>query len=204
MSPVVPVDGVAGVVLAAGSSRRMGRNKLLLELEGEPLVRRVARRAAAAGLDPILVVLGHEAASVQAALADLPHQALLNPDHASGANSSLRLGIASVPAGARAAVVLLGDMPFVTTEMIRAVVSRYALEAPRLVVSSYGEVTAPPTLYDASLFAEFTPLEGEGCGKHVVRRHWEEAAVLSWPEQALADLDRPEDYERARAQLVGG
>jgi molybdenum cofactor cytidylyltransferase len=200
----VSAHGVAGVVLAAGSSRRMGRNKLLLELEGEPLVRRVARRAAGAGLDPILVVLGHEATSVQAALGDLPHQALLNPDHLSGANSSLRLGLASVPAGARAAVVLLGDMPFVTSEMIRAVLERYALETPRLVVSRYGEVTAPPTLYDASLFAEFTQLEGEGCGKHVVRRHWDEAAVLSWPEQALADLDSPEDYERARAQLVGG
>jgi molybdenum cofactor cytidylyltransferase len=200
----VSAHGVAGVVLAAGSSRRMGRNKLLLELEGEPLVRRVARRAAGAGLDPILVVLGHEATSVQAALGDLPHQALLNPDHLSGANSSLRLGLASVPAGARAAVVLLGDMPFVTSEMIRAVLERYALETPRLVVSRYGEVTAPPTLYDASLFAEFTQLEGEGCGKHVVRRHWNEAAVLSWPEQALADLDSPEDYERARAQLVGG
>jgi molybdenum cofactor cytidylyltransferase len=200
----VSAHGVAGVVLAAGSSRRMGRNKLLLELEGEPLVRRVARRAAAAGLDPILVVLGHEAASVQAALGDLPHQALLNPDHSSGANSSLRLGLASVPAGARAAVVLLGDMPFVTSEMIRAVLARYALEAPRLVVSRYGEVTAPPTLYDASLFAEFSQLEGEGCGKHVVRRHWDEAALLSWPTQALADLDSPEDYERARAQLVGG
>jgi molybdenum cofactor cytidylyltransferase len=88
--------------------------------------------------------------------------------------------------------------------MIRQLVARYEREAPRLVVSRYGEVTAPPTLYDASLFGEFTRLEGEGCGKHVVRRHWNEAAILDWPEPALCDLDRPEDYERVRAQLVGG
>jgi molybdenum cofactor cytidylyltransferase len=201
---VVRASGIAGVVLAAGSSRRMGRNKLLLELEGEPLVRRVSGRAAEAGLDPILVVLGHEAAAVEAALADLPHQSALNPDHEQGAKSSLRLGILRVPPAARAAVVLLGDMPYVTSDMIRQVASCYEREAPRLVVSRYGEVTAPPTLYDASLFAELTRLEGEGCGKHVVRRHWEEATILDWPEPALCDLDRPEDYERVRAQLAGG
>lgn len=204
MAAVVRARGIAGVVLAAGSSRRMGRNKLLLELEGEPLVRRVAGRAAAAGLDPILVVLGHEAARVEAALADLPHQAIENPDHERGVNASLRLGLSRVPSAARAAVVLLGDMPYVTTSMIRELVGCYEREAPRLVVSRYGEVSAPPTLYDASLFDEFTQLEGEGCGKQVVRRHWSEAAFLSWPEQALADLDHPEDYERVRAQIVGG
>ena len=194
--------GIAGVLLAAGSSRRMGRNKLLLELSGQPLVRRVALSAADAGLDPILVVLGHEADRVGAALADVAHQAVRNPDHERGANSSLRLGLSRLPPGARAAVVLLGDMPHVTSEMIRRVVSRYERDAPRLVVSRYGEASAPPTLFDASLFAEVTALEGDGCGKQVVRRHWQEAAILDWPESALADLDLPEDYERMRAQLV--
>jgi molybdenum cofactor cytidylyltransferase len=196
--------GIAGVLLAAGSSRRMGQNKLLLELEGQPLVRRVAGRAAEAGLDPILVVLGHEADRVEAALADMSHEAVPNPDHERGANSSLRLGLSRVPPSARAALVLLGDMPYVTSEMIRLVVVCYERDAARLVVSRYGEVSAPPTLYDASLFEEFTRLEGEGCGKQIVRRHWHEAAVLDWPESALADVDRPEDYERVRAHLVGG
>jgi molybdenum cofactor cytidylyltransferase len=204
MSPTVRGGGVSGVVLAAGSSRRMGRNKLLLELEGQPLVRRVVGRAAEAGLDPILVVMGHEAERVEATLADVAHQSVMNADHERGANTSLRLGLSRVPPGALAALVVLGDMPYVTAEMIREVVKRYERDACRLVVSRYGEVTAPPTLYDASLFAEFTRLEGDGCGKQVVRRHWNEAAFLDWPEAALADVDDPEDYERVRARLVGG
>ena len=70
LTPTEPLR-VAGVVLAAGASRRMGRNKMLLELEGEPLVRRAARRALEAGLTPVVVVLGHEADRARAALAGL-------------------------------------------------------------------------------------------------------------------------------------
>jgi CTP:molybdopterin cytidylyltransferase MocA len=71
------------------------------------------------------------------------------------------------------------------------------------VVSQYGEVNAPPTIYARSLFPELLAMTGEGCGKQVVRRHIHEAAIVSWPEVALADIDVPEDYERIRAQLVG-
>lgn len=204
MTALLQAGGIAGVVLAAGASRRMGRNKLLLELGGQPLVRRVAGRAAEAGLDPILVVLGHGAAEVELALRELPHAAVLNPNPERGQGSSLRLGLSRVAPGARAAVVLLGDMPCVTSDMIRQVVSCFERDAPRLVVSRYGGVTAPPTLYAASLFDELLRLEGEGGGKSVVRRHWSEAAFLSWPERALADLDRPEDYERLKAELAEG
>jgi molybdenum cofactor cytidylyltransferase len=197
-------QSVAGVVLAAGSSSRMGRNKLLLEVDGEPLVRRVVGRAVSAGLRPVLVVVGPDAARVEAALAGLPYRAVPNPDHALGAHVSLRLGISRVPPTARAAVVVLADMPFVTAGMIRALVDRYRSERPRLVVSRYGEVTAPPTLYDASLFPDFARLGGDGCGRQVVRSHWSEAAFVSWPEEALADVDRPEDYERLSAPAAEG
>ncbi len=105
---------VAGVVLAAGSSTRMGRNKLLLRLDGESLVRRAARRALAAGLDPVVVVLGHEADLAAAELAGLAVRTVVNPDHAGGIHTSRVAGLAAVPPEAGAAVVLLADMPFVT------------------------------------------------------------------------------------------
>ena len=190
---------VAGVVLAAGSSRRMGHNKLLLEFDGEALVRRTVRVALAAELEPILVVLGHEAARVEAALAGLPFEPIMNRDHAQGMSGSLRLGIANVPESAGAAVVLLADMPHVTATMIRELVARYTQGGAALVVSQYGEVIAPPALYDAGLFADFAPLDGDESGRQVIQKNWDRAAFLSWPEQALADIDRPQDYEKARA-----
>ena len=107
---------VAGVVLAAGSSTRMGRNKLFFELDGETLLRRVVRRAIGAGLDPVIVVVGHEGERAGTELSGLSCMTVVNPDHAEGINRSLQTGISHVPERARAAVVMLADMPFVTEQ----------------------------------------------------------------------------------------
>ena len=192
---------VAGVVLAAGSSTRMGRNKLFFELDGETLLRRVVRRALDAGLDPVLVVVGHEAERVRAELAGLPCTPVDNPDHALGVNRSLRTGISHVPERARAAVVMLADMPFVTSRMVSTLVARYRKSTAPLVISAYGDVNAPPMLYGRALFPELRQMSGSGCGRQVVRRHRDEAIAVSWPEAALQDVDVPEDYERIRAEL---
>jgi molybdenum cofactor cytidylyltransferase len=193
---------VAGVVLAAGSSTRMGRNKLLFEAGGETVVRRAVRSAEQAGLDPVVVVLGHEAEAVRAALASAPCRFVVNPRHAEGMNSSVRAGIAALPPDVAAGVVLLADMPFVSAQMIASLVERYRTGDALLVVSEYDGVQAPPTLFDRSLFAELEGPEGKGCGKRMRRRHPDRAAIVAWPAAALADLDVPEDYERAKAQLA--
>jgi molybdenum cofactor cytidylyltransferase len=205
-SPVAPAPpGTAAVVLAAGSSSRMGENKLLLSLDGQPLVARAVRAAAAAGLAPIVVVLGHEAERVRAALAGLACRAVINPDHARGKGTSLQFGIAEVAQATDAAalVVMLADMPYVTAAMLAAVAGAASRDpggarAP-MVISRYGEVNAPPILYDRALFAELGALSAQACGKEMVRRHRHEAVFLDWPEAALADVDRPEDYQRVVA-----
>jgi molybdenum cofactor cytidylyltransferase len=180
----------------------MGRNKLLMELEGETLVRRVVGRASKAGVDPLIVVVGHEANQVERALAGIRYQPVLNVDYERGVNSSLRAGIrAASETPARAAVVVLADMPFVTTMMIEALIERYRQSAAPLVISDYDGVNAPPMLYDRSLFPELVESEGQGCGKHVVKRHRHEAESASWPAEALTDLDAPEEYERVRSSI---
>jgi len=196
-------EGVAGVVLAAGTSSRMGRNKLLLEVAGQSVLRRAVVTAVEAGLDPVLVVLGHESERARAEVDSLRCEVVLNPDFQEGIHSSLRTGIAAVPARCVAAVVLLADMPLVEARMIRTLVQRHEAERPALVVSDYEGVDAPPILYDRRLFGELRVLEGEGCGKRVVKRHTAEAVRIRWPARALTDLDRPEDVERVRAELGG-
>ena len=195
---------VAAVVLAAGSSTRMGSNKLLLDLGGESVVRRAVRQAIEGGVDLVVVVLGHEAERVEAELSGLSCVRVVNPDHAQGVDTSLHLGVARAATEAGALVVVLADMPFVTADMIGAVVERYRATGAPLVVSRYGEVEAPPILYDRALFAELLSLPGERCAKQVVRRHRQEAQVVTWPEPALRDIDVALDYERARAEMAGG
>lgn len=194
---------VAGVVLAAGTSSRMGVNKLLLPMGGSTVLRRAVVTAAAAGLDPVLVVVGHESARAQAAVAGLPCAVVPNPDYALGVNTSLRAGIRAVPGDAAAAVVLLADMPFVRPEMVATLLERFRAGSAPLVLSVYGDVLAPPTLYGRALFPELGDLSGEGCGKRVMKRHRAEAIEVAWPSAALADLDVPGDVEGVRARLEG-
>ena len=193
---------VAGVLLAAGTSSRMGTNKLFLELGGVTLLRRAARTALAAGLDPLLVVLGHESERARAELEGIACTPVLNADYAQGMNTSLRTGVLALPEGLDAAVVVLADMPFVTAEMVRSVVARWNGEP--LVASLYGEVVAPPILYSRALFPELRALTGEDCGKRVVKQHRKQALEVQQPAAALRDLDFPADVERARSELEGG
>jgi molybdenum cofactor cytidylyltransferase len=198
----MPADRVAGVVLAAGASTRMGRNKLLIEIGGETLLHRAVRHAVEAGLDPVLVVVGHEAERAIAELGDLPCSPVANPEYARGQNTSVRAGIGAVPADAAAAVIILADMPFVTAPMMAALVARHHATGAPLVVSEYDGVHAPPTLYSRPLFAELLAVEGERCGRHVVRQHCHEAAVVAWPAEALADVDVPADVARVLPSAV--
>ena len=195
---------IAGILLAAGASSRMGWNKLLLELDGEPLVRRAARRALEAGLSPLLVVVGHEPERVREALAGLPCQLVENPAWAAGQGSSVAAGAAAVPPGAEAAVVLLSDMPAVTADMIRAVAARWRATGAPIVTSRYGAVTAPPALYAAAVLPELCTGPAEGRGRAVIGRHGDAVLPVDWPAAALVDLDRPGDLARAAGVPAAG
>jgi molybdenum cofactor cytidylyltransferase len=189
---------VAGILLAAGTSSRMGCNKMLFELHGESVLRGAARRAQAGGLAPLLVVLGHQAERASQELAGLACQVVINPDYDQGITSSLKAGVAALPPATRAAMVLLADMPQVSAEMIAAMVASYRGTGAPLVISDYEGVNAPPMLYDRALFGELLAMTGGGCGRLVVKRHRDQAQVARWPAAALVDLDVPEDYARIR------
>jgi molybdenum cofactor cytidylyltransferase len=185
---------VAGIVLAAGASRRMGADKLLLTLDGETLVRRTCRHALEAGLDPVVVVVGEPDGAVCAALSGLNCRLAINPHGDGPMGASLRAGLAQLPPGADAAVVMLADMPRVSPRMLRALAAAAAGSDAPLVISTYGEVTAPPTLFRRGLFAELLASTDEHPGRAVARRHRAAARVLCWPAGRLLDLDTPADY----------
>lgn len=188
---------IAGILLAAGASTRMGSNKLMLELDGVPLVRRAAERMLEAGAAPLIVVTGHEPERVHAALTGLDVHFVENPDYRGPTSGSLHAGLRAVPPDADGAMILLSDMPHVTSAMLAALVERAQQNDAPLVVSRYGDVFAPPLLFTRTLFGELLAWQGEGCGKAVVRRHEHAAAVLDWTTAALADIDTPADYTAA-------
>ena len=202
MEPTAAARKIAGVLLAAGMSSRMGQNKLFLSLGGRTVLERAVATALDAGLEPLVVVIGHEADRVRAALAGIPASLAFNPDHARGQNTSIAAGVAALPPDADAAVVMLADMPRVDAAMIRGLVAAFRERRAPLVVSRYGEVVAPPILYGAALFGELRALGGERCGKAVIGRHRDQAIELAWPADRLSDLDTPDDVARLGGAAV--
>lgn len=190
---------IGAVVLAAGASTRMGANKLLLPVEGEPMVHRTVRRVLDAGCDPVVVVTGHDAARVREVLAPVASLRFAeSPDPTGPTSGSLHAGLRALPDDVDAALVMLADMVHITTPMVRALCDGARTDDAPLAVSRYGEVLAPPLLFRRTLWPELLAWHGEGCGKAVVRAHREEAKMHDWAERALQDVDTPADYEAVR------
>ena len=185
---------VAGILLAAGAATRMGRTKQLLPVDGVPMVRRAAETLRAAGCAPLIVVTGHDADAVEAALDGLDVRCVRVADPTAPTSASLHAGLKSLGAEVVSAVVLLADMVHVTAPMVAALVRADATGTAPLQVSRYGDVPAPPLLFRRALWSELLAWTGEGCGKTVVRAHFDEAGVHDWPVAALRDIDTPEDY----------
>jgi len=195
------VTVISAVVLAAGASTRMGRQKLLLPIAGEPLVRRTVREVLDAGFDDVLVVVGHEHEEVLGALDGLAIRHAPNPDYQTGMGSSFRAAIGALSDSA-AAMFALADQPLLTARDYRQLLDTYSARPRGIVSVRYGEVTAPPHLFDRAYFTALARLEHGA--RPVLQRHADNTTILRFDPELLLDVDTPEDYERAQMKMAGG
>lgn len=185
---------VAGVILAAGMSRRMGKdNKLLFEVEGVPLVRRVAQAFVRSKVEPVLVVVGHESEKIRDALSDLNVRCIENPDYADGMSTSLRVGISHLQ-DVDAAVVGLADMPWIRENHVDALLDAYDPGGESTIcVPMYGRKRGNPVLWAASHFPQLQALEGDVGGKVLLERFPASICYVAVSDPGVnVDVDTPE------------
>ncbi len=185
---------IAALVLAAGRSARMGAiNKLLIGIGGKPMVRRVAETVLAAGVRPVIVVTGHEADKVEAALEGLPVTQADNPDYAQGLSSSLKRGLAALPAEVDGVLVCLGDMPLISAADIGRIVAAFNPgEGREIVVPTSGGKRGNPVLWSRRFFPEMRNLAGDTGAKHLIGIYPAAVAEVETGDAVLTDIDTPQ------------
>lgn len=191
---------ICPVVLAAGAGRRMGTNKLSEPLSGRPVIRHVVEALAAAGLPPPVVVLGHAPEAVRGALEGLDVAFVEAPDHADGMGRSLAAGIAALPMESVAALVCLGDMPFIAPELLREIVSHAHAQA--IVAPVHAGQRGHPVLWGSAFFPELRALQGDEGARRLFSVHADAVRLVPWDDDAIhVDIDTPAALAAARARF---
>lgn len=180
---------ISAVVLAAGSSTRFGRTKQIVEHRGKPLAQHAVDAAVGAGVDEIVVVLGHDTGPVLAALA-LPSTArhVTNERHAQGQSTSLAVGLSATSPDCEAAVVLLADQPDLAPEDVRALVDAFRTGRARIVRLRYRDAPGP-ALLSREIFSEAAHLSGDMGARALIEAH------PDWVEEVRVDRDAPPDVD---------
>lgn len=195
---------IAAVVLAAGLSRRMGQAKLLMPVGGRAIVRYVVESVLAGGVDSVWVVTGPDVEPIEAALAGLEVQIAVNPAPEEGQASSLRTGIAALPASVDAALIALGDQPSLAPAIIPALLAARRTSPKLIVAPRYRDGQGNPVLFKREIFPELLRLTGDQGARPIIKK---EPARVEWVELDLPmppDVDTLDDYEKIRANLRAG
>jgi molybdenum cofactor cytidylyltransferase len=194
------VSKVAAILLAAGRGTRFGEEpKLLARLGGKALVRHATEAAVHSSADPVLVVTGHRADAVQAELKGLPVRIVHNPDFADGLSTSLKAGFFALPPDARAAIILLGDMPLVSASLIDDLVAGWSGsgQPPALVPTLNGR-RGNPVVISRALQGAIEGLTGDVGAGPVLRKRPD---VVEWPtadDAVVQDIDTQEEFGKLK------
>ena len=195
---------IAGIVLAAGQSSRLGRPKQLLPVHGEPLLRHTLRHVLESSLEKVIVVVGHEADAIRDAIADLPVDVALNADAARGQSTSVCVGLAALPAEAEAVVFILGDQPGIDPHVIDALIASWRESGAPILAPLYEDGMGNPVLFDRRVFPELAVIEGDTGARPVVRAYHESGELFLVPVAGTSppDVDTEADYAALIAALT--
>ncbi len=199
----------AAIILAAGSSSRMGagRHKLLLPLGEHSVLAHVIAATLASQARPIVVVLGHQMSqvreSINAYTADSAITIVENPEYQQGMSTSLRVGIQALissPRSVNGALIILGDQPLMTAHILDRLITTKQSTGKRIVASFYNGKRGSPTLFDACFFPELLEMTGDEGGRKVLERHQQEMASVEFKDEtADYDVDTWEAYQQVVA-----
>jgi molybdenum cofactor cytidylyltransferase len=197
---------IAALVLAAGESRRMGdANKLTIPVDGTPMVARVVDALQQSRAQRVIVITGHEPERIEEALSGRDVEFVHNPDYAEGIGSSVRMGITALDDDADGALVALGDMPWVNTEVINRLVDAFTTGGElSIFIPMFGGKRGNPVLWGSQHFPELLALSGDVGGKALFDRHATAICYVNVESASVnTDVDTPDALQKLGIQGDG-
>jgi molybdenum cofactor cytidylyltransferase len=188
---------ICAVVLAAGRSRRMGTQKLLLPFAGSTVIAHVVDEVIRSDVDHVCVVVGRDGEAVAAALGDRPLRIVANRDPTSEMLSSVRCGLRALPDDCHAALVALGDQPGLSAGLVNALIAAHRSGGKRIAVPTYGGRRGHPLLFSLAYREQVLRDYDEVGLRGLLWDHPEDVLEVQASSSAvLEDMDTPEDYRR--------
>jgi len=186
---------VGAIILAAGQSTRMGRNKMLLPIAETTIIQTIVSEVAATSARDIVVVTGHEAAQLTDRLQSYSTRCVFNPDYAdSEMIVSIQVGLRSINEHLQAALIVLGDQPRIRHDIVQQVID--ACEPGALIVPSHQRQRGHPILIDRALWADILSLPSTATLRDFIRSHEDRIRYVEIDsDSVLKDVDTPEDYQ---------
>jgi len=195
---------IAGLILAAGESQRMGRDKALLTYRGHSFLDTIINSLSAAGIEKITVVLGHHAEAIQQAANLAPVRVVVNHDYQRGQSSSLQLGLAAAAADRPEAIIIcLVDHPAISTEVIVKLIERFESTRPPVIIPTHRGQRGHPVVISPVLLPELLALPPEEAANTVIRKYRNATLFVEVDDPGiLLDVDDPETYERLKKSSI--
>lgn len=196
----------AGIILAAGESKRFGAPKQLLAFGGRCLIERVLAAALESNLDRVLLVIGcaHELirSRLEAWSGHPKCEFLENPDYRDGMSTSLKAGVLRIQGGFPAAMFLLGDQPLVDAPLINLLLARFAASDKSICVPTHGGARGNPALFASDFYPAILELAGDRGARDLIAAHPDRVLTVEIPDPAVfLDIDRREDFEKIAALI---
>ena len=192
---------ISAIILAAGESKRMGReNKLLLPIKGEALIRRFVKSVCLSEVENVLVVLGYQSDKIKEVLIDQPVDFVYNPLYMSGMITSIKAGISASSINSKGYMICLSDMPFVRTVDLNIILREFtflrAKETELVAVPIFNGRRGNPVIFSSEFREEILRHKGDGCSGIIEKNHTNVREVYIENENIFYDIDTPEDYEK--------
>lgn len=196
---------ISAIILAAGLSSRMGRNKLLLPLGKQSIIEHVVETVSKSRVDEIIVVLGKDAKDIELVLDRFQIKTIVNPDYIDGQSTSVKVGMKAINNHSDGALFFMGDQPMIKEEIINNIIDEFLNSDSSIIVPTFNTKRGNPVLFSSLWFSDLNQVQGDKGGRDILKNNLDQVGFIEISDDLfLKDIDDDVVYQEMKTEFVKG